>query len=662
MGCLGSVRPFVIGIVTVVLLMSVLYHLEAPAKLTGTIRKGSVQQTEEKSARLLDIGESIAADSNSVLASISSSRSSSSRSNRSSSSGNTVNRRLLDGLQVFSDVVLRRRLDSTHKPIEFLEDKHVEAHKATISTATAPLQFLDLTATAANQAAALAAASTAAAARLKRTESHKLHFLKDEDIVAHKAVQLKSSNSSQGAKKRSRAKKVTKDKWVDIHKYEIVEHHPASSPRNGTDISPHKHAELLQCPTQTKCIEPALQLEKKVKVYLCKHPTRHGVRFYYLAREGLSLHPNVDLVTEEDINQADFIIYLPGSAPWHLTECTNASYAPRLIVLDEFDGHTLISPTVTPEQYVERYGGRAKPWYFMYFKRSFVRRIDGVFRRYPHFIQPDVYPMVYGVADAYIPSHFNLDRDIEILCTLRGNKQMATRMRVQTWVAEYGVQRGVAKIVSGQVNTATRTTVSMAYFQQMFNSQIIVTVNPMNWEGDFRLWESMCTGALVFVDPLYVPYNFPLIGGEHVVYFDNNNKTDLWNKLDFYRANLVEARRVAVSGYLYAMKYHRTVSIADYILRSAHLKQTEQHNARQLPPLRTPQYLYTAQYLNYEASQQEPAMLKCRQAGKFLQVRSVNGTASVAERVSCSDSGVDSSADTKKHLHAGNIKFSARKR
>mmetsp|Transcript_1260 Transcript_1260/g.2782 ORF Transcript_1260/g.2782 Transcript_1260/m.2782 type:complete len:299 (-) Transcript_1260:126-1022(-) len=298
----------------------------------------------------------------------------------------------------------------------------------------------------------------------------------------------------------------------------------------------------------------------------------------------------------------------------------------------------------------------------MYFKRSFVRRIDGVFRRYPHFIQPDVYPMVYGVADAYIPSHFNLDRDIEILCTLRGNKQMATRMRVQTWVAEYGVQRGVAKIVSGQVNTATRTTVSMAYFQQMFNSQIIVTVNPMNWEGDFRLWESMCTGALVFVDPLYVPYNFPLIGGEHVVYFDNNNKTDLWNKLDFYRANLVEARRVAVSGYLYAMKYHRTVSIADYILRSAHLKQTEQHNARQLPPLRTPQYLYTAQYLNYEASQQEPAMLKCRQAGKFLQVRSVNGTASVAERVSCSDSGVDSSADTKKHLHAGNIKFSARKR
>jgi hypothetical protein len=217
----------------------------------------------------------------------------------------------------------------------------------------------------------------------------------------------------------------------------------------------------------------------------------------------------------------------------------------------------------------------------------------------------------------------------------------------------------------------------------------------------------------VFVDPLYVPYNFPLIGGEHVVYYDNHNQTDLWFKLDYYRSNPLEARRVAVSGYLFAMKYHRTVSITDYILRSAHLKQALLHNAHAQhthtqtqtlqptvlhppmygayigvppvppeppvpppptvpeppmyvsPPVPVPQYLYTAQYLNYEASQQEKAMVKCSQAGQFLQMRHTNGTPSVAERVTCDLNMGGLAADSnfsKKHLHAGNIKIARTRR
>ena len=62
-----------------------------------------------------------------------------------------------------------------------------------------------------------------------------------------------------------------------------------------------------------------------------------------------------------------------------------------------------------------------------------------------------------------------------------------------------------------------------------------MTVNPAHWEGDFRLWESFATGALVMVDPLFVPHTNPLIDKVHVVYFSNDNKTDLFNKLDYYR-------------------------------------------------------------------------------------------------------------------------------
>ena len=85
------------------------------------------------------------------------------------------------------------------------------------------------------------------------------------------------------------------------------------------------------------------------------------------------------------------------------------------------------------------------------------------------------------------------------------------------------------------------------------------------------MWESFATGALIFVDPIFVPHGYPLVDGIHAVFYDNNNQTDLVSKLDYYRENTEEARKIAVNGYLHAMKYHRTVNIIDYVLRSAHL-------------------------------------------------------------------------------------------
>ena len=48
---------------------------------------------------------------------------------------------------------------------------------------------------------------------------------------------------------------------------------------------------------------------------------------------------------------------------------------------------------------------------------------------------------------------------------------------------------------------------------------------------------------------------------------DNVNKTSLFEKLDFYRNSLEISRRVAVSGYLHAMKYHRAANLMDYVFR-----------------------------------------------------------------------------------------------
>lgn len=117
------------------------------------------------------------------------------------------------------------------------------------------------------------------------------------------------------------ALKPTIIKHLDSVKHELpVVDHPNISPRKGTDISEGKHIEILQCPNQSSCIVPELQLLEKTKVYFCKHPVRGGVRFYFLTREGLLLHPNVILVDESEIDTAEYIIYLPGSAPWGKSE------------------------------------------------------------------------------------------------------------------------------------------------------------------------------------------------------------------------------------------------------------------------------------------------------------------------------------------------------
>ena len=105
-----------------------------------------------------------------------------------------------------------------------------------------------------------------------------------------------------------------------------------------------------------------------------------------------------------------------------------------MIVLDEFDGANHYEPLPTEKQMIQTYGIN-KIWYYMYFKRSFVSRKDGRFMSYPHKQRSDMYPLTYPLAEAYVQPQFNMVRSIEIMCTLRGNKEMSTRQRAQDWVA-----------------------------------------------------------------------------------------------------------------------------------------------------------------------------------------------------------------------------------
>jgi hypothetical protein len=428
--------------------------------------------------------------------------------------------------------------------------------------------------------------------------------------------------------KRGRSKRGPRAEIIDLDPEETVLEldHPQHSPRRPTAIDSMNQHKYLACDNQAKCIIPELQLLRKYKIYLCQRSVYYGVRFEYLIREGLLMHPAVFFLPVEDLADADLIFYLPGSTPWTESECNNIAYASKLIVIDEFDSSALFVPVLNKEEYIATYGSLRKSWYNLYFKRSYVNRTEGALVGYPNLRYYEVFPFTYPLAEGFIPAKFNHKRPVEILCTLRGNNRtMTTRYQVRNWIKDYAQERDIVKqVVVRQVDSSNRTHISPKYVHQMSKSWIIVTANPTDWEGDFRLWEALGSGALVFVDPLFVPHAYPLVDKEHVVYFSSRNKTDLFEKLDYYRGHPEIARRIALNGYFHAMRYHRSVNLIDYILRTTHMKEMlnlYRANTQAGQPaggITLPEYHYTGQYLVYLTRLQEKKIVRCQQPGIYF--------------------------------------------
>lgn len=332
-------------------------------------------------------------------------------------------------------------------------------------------------------------------------------------------------------------------------------------------IVSHNVPDIMNCFNQTRCIQPVLQLRNFYNVYYCKH-VGHGVRFYFLVKEGLLLHPKIRLV--EDPYAADIIIYLPESAPWHKSECKNRDFWNKTIMLDEGDHPQIFEP----EEFAQTTPAGS---FQMIFKRSYVRRSNGDFQGYmPYSRRPDIFPMTYTVAEAYVRTQYLpfRQRNIDLLCTLRGGQWDPVRLRIRQWVEEYGKARGLANYVAGEINTASRTVVSKQYFDQMYHSRVIVTSNPSGWEGDFRFCEALATGAIILIDQMYVPRPKPFEDGKHVFYYNNQNKTSLFEALDgIYQKTLEEQQKIALHGYYHAMKFHRAANLIDYVFRTYHVKQ-----------------------------------------------------------------------------------------
>jgi len=139
-----------------------------------------------------------------------------------------------------------------------------------------------------------------------------------------------------------------------------------------------------------------------------------------------------------------------------------------------------------------------------------------------------------------------------------------------------------------------------SYLEVLANSKIIVTANPAPWEGefrlsdptvvcefflemywgvesyinvgattgDFRLWEALLSGALVFVDEMailhWMPHSFK--HKKHLIVYDPTNQTEFDNLLEYYVMNEAEAEAIGRSGYEHTLAHHMTTDRVSYIL------------------------------------------------------------------------------------------------
>jgi len=165
----------------------------------------------------------------------------------------------------------------------------------------------------------------------------------------------------------------------------------------------------------------------------------------------------------------------------------------------------------------------------------------------------------------------DIERDIVLSCTLRKEVRYGhfDRVRVLELLGSMDIEgKAVIGSLSKRIMRRFGESDMREYFKILRRSRIVVTCNPSEHEGDHRTWEAFANGALVFVDRTLTPLRYPLIDGEHCIFYELNNRglSNLRKKIYYFLEHTEEADTIAKAGHKFTMKYHRTTNRIDEIL------------------------------------------------------------------------------------------------
>jgi hypothetical protein len=212
----------------------------------------------------------------------------------------------------------------------------------------------------------------------------------------------------------------------------------------------------------------------------------------------------------------------------------------------------------------------ALPFIKKYFKRSVVDKTKMSIISYSR----EIIPLSYAVRrdfieyDAYINNNFTSTPYLyDVCCLFNKNEYIMNTNRdiVPHIIDNYPGPKYVGLAVNDNYDNRYFS-VNINYYYVLKNSKIIVTANPPDWEGDFRLWEALLVGNLVMCDKMVLPHilKYPLIDKKHIVFYDNPN--ELYNLINYYIFNERERNEIGVEGRKYVLENHTFSNRLDEIL------------------------------------------------------------------------------------------------
>ena len=275
----------------------------------------------------------------------------------------------------------------------------------------------------------------------------------------------------------------------------------------------------------------------------------------------------------ESPHNAELIVWISTRSRLE-TEVVPPGLAP-VVLLDYADGCTI-------HQYRGQLGNREVG----YFKRSWMQRRDGIaVRRCTNDSTVQTFAYSGGVAtEPYGPQdsvgYGAGPRYYTIVSTLRTSegesaqvmKQVHSRRGIiASWTLEFVRSRQLKAHIGALHNDRSKISgyhPGPVYLSLIANASIVVTANPAQWEGDFRLWEALLSGACVFVDKMEILKHLPHppVHRRHLVEYDPSDKEAFLALLQEFVEKPALARRIGRAGRHLVLTHHMPVDRADYIL------------------------------------------------------------------------------------------------
>lgn len=277
-----------------------------------------------------------------------------------------------------------------------------------------------------------------------------------------------------------------------------------------------------------------------------------------------------NIILVDNFDEADFIFFIMDirncmNMPWYNNTVMNENVLQQIINHKNYEKEIIIDYNDWLD--TRNVQDDAFPFVKKYFKRSVVDKNTMNLVSYSR----EIIPISYAVRNDYIKydkeNYLNNNDYLYDVCCLFDKGGFNTiRGIIPHIVDNYNGPKFVGIAVGSTDYNARYYKINDKYYDTLKKSKIIVTANPPDWEGDFRLWEALLTGNLVLCDKMVLPHilKYPLINKKHIVFYENPN--EIISLINYYVINDDERKRIGNDGREYVLKYHTFSNRLDEIL------------------------------------------------------------------------------------------------